>query len=148
MIMAALLYIRRVTVTTTVSRVTQDYLVEGLQHTLQDREIPDDVTILRIHGPFLFGATDKLAQALEHLDAMPAVVIVRLRNMTAIDATGLQALEEAAERIRASGRHVLFCGAQSQPRAVMEQAGFPALVGPENFCPHIEAALVRAAALR
>jgi SulP family sulfate permease len=57
-------------------------------------------------------------------------------------------LEEAADRIRESGRSVIFCGAREQPRAVMEQAGFPDHIGRENFCPHVDAALERAADIR
>ena len=66
MILAALLFIRRVAATTTVSRVTPDYIRRGHEHSLQNREIPDYVSIIRIHGPFLFGATDKLTQVLAH----------------------------------------------------------------------------------
>ena len=60
MILAALLYIRRVTTTTTVARVTPEYIDEGRAHSLQLQRIPEDVAIYRIHGPFLFGSTDKL----------------------------------------------------------------------------------------
>ena len=60
MILAALVYIRKVTATTTVSQVTDEYLREGHVHILQHKEIPPYVTIFRIHGPFLFGATDKI----------------------------------------------------------------------------------------
>ena len=60
MILAALLYIRRVTTTTTVARVTPEYITDGRAHSLQLQRIPDDVAIYRIHGPFLFGSTDKL----------------------------------------------------------------------------------------
>ncbi len=60
MVLAALLFIRRVALTTTVSRVTHDYIEAGRPHILQDKAIPDYVAIFRIHGPFLFGATDKL----------------------------------------------------------------------------------------
>ena len=53
MLLAALLYIYRVTQTTTIARVTPEYIEEGRPHSLQDKEIPDYVSILRIHGPFL-----------------------------------------------------------------------------------------------
>ena len=144
MILAALLYIRRVSSTTTVARVTSSYLEEGRVHVLQDKHIPDFVTIFRIHGPFLFGATDKLQRVIDALDDLTPVVIFRLRNMTAVDATGLRALEDIALRLRASGRTAIFCGAREQPRAVMAQAGFPAIVGPDNVCANIDAALTRA----
>jgi len=144
MILAALLFIRKVTATTTVSEVTDDYVEAGRAHILQDKDIPDYVTVFRIHGPFLFGATDKLDMVSEQLDDLPQVVIVRLRNMTAIDATGLRVLEELATKLHDSGRSLLFCGALPQPRQLMQQAGFDKHVGAENICPNIEAALLRA----
>jgi SulP family sulfate permease len=144
MVLAALLFIRRVAHTTTVSRVTEDYVDEGRVHVLQDKPIPPYVAIFRIHGPFLFGATEKITRVLDRIDELPPVVIFRLRNMTAIDATGIRALEEVATRLRASGRTALFCGALEQPRAVMQSSGFPQHVGEDNFCPHVDAALERA----
>jgi len=74
------------------------------------------VKIFRIHGPFLFGATDKIRPILNEIDRLPAVVILRLRNMTALDATGLKALEELAAAMRQSKRHLVLCGARHQPR--------------------------------
>ena len=100
MILAALLFIRRISVTTSVSRVTRDYVEHGRPHILQDKAIPDYVTIYRIHGPFLFGATDKLTNLTSHVGDMAPIVVLRLRNMTAIDATGLHALEVLADRLR------------------------------------------------
>ncbi len=145
MVLAALLFIRRVATTTTVSRITKESLFEGRQHVLQDKRIPDYVAIYRIHGPFLFGATDKIQRVIDDLPKLPAVLILRMRNMTALDGTGLRALEELAARTQASGRTAIFCGAREQPRAMMRQAGFADRVGPQNVCPHAEAALVRAA---
>ena len=146
-ILAALLYVRRVAATTTVDQVTERYLEEGRVHILQGKEIPDYVTILRIHGPFLFGSTDKLQGVIDRVDDLTPIVVVRLRNMTAIDATGLRALEDLTVRLRASGRTAIFCGAREQPRAVMEQAGFSEIAGAENLCPNVDAALVRARAI-
>ena len=144
MILAALLYIRRVSSTTTVDQVTPEYLAEGRVHVLQDKPIPDYVTILRIHGPFLFGTTDKLEGIADTIDELTPIVIFRLRNMTAIDATGLRALEDLTLKLKSSGRAAIFCGAREQPRAVMEQAGFVELAGAENVCPNVDAALARA----
>ena len=83
MVLAALLFIRRVADTTTVSMVTDEYVREGHAHILQNKEIPRYVRIIRIHGPFLFGATDKLHVVYDNLDALPEIVLLRLRNMTA-----------------------------------------------------------------
>jgi anti-anti-sigma regulatory factor len=68
--------------------------------------------------------------------------------MTTIDATGLKALEDAAVRLRDSGRTAIFCGAPDQPRAIMRQAGFDEVVGSENITANIDKALVRASQLQ
>jgi SulP family sulfate permease len=144
MTLAALLYIYRVTQTTTVAKVTPQYIAEGRPHILQDKDIPDYVTILRIHGPFLFGTTEKLEEATTDLSDFGEVVILRVRNMTAIDATGLHALERLAVRVRKTGRAVLVCGARRQPRNMLMRGDFAQHIGRENILPHIQAALVRA----
>jgi SulP family sulfate permease len=144
MTLAALLYIYRVTQTTTVARVTPEYIAEGRPHSLQDKDIPDYVTILRIHGPFLFGTTEKLAEATEDLSGFGQVVILRVRNMTAIDATGLHAMETLAVRLRKAGRAVLVCGTRRQPRNMLMRGDFAQHIGRENILPHIQAALERA----
>jgi SulP family sulfate permease len=143
-VLAALLYIFRISQTTTVSRVTREYIDGGRPHILQDKQVPYYVAILRIHGPFLFGTTEKLAEETKNLAGFPAVVIVRLRNMTAIDATGLHALEVFANRLRKSGRTLLLCGARDQPAQLLQQGDFTRHVGAENILPHVEAALNRA----
>jgi SulP family sulfate permease len=144
MILAALLFIRRVAATTTVRRVSPDYIKRGQAHSLQDKEIPDYVSIVRIQGPFLFGATDKLGGVLSHLDEMRPIVILRLRNMTAIDATGLKAIQDFADAVHASGRVLLLCGAPSQPTRLMDGAEFHRHVGRDNILPNVDAALRRA----
>jgi SulP family sulfate permease len=144
MILAALLYIRKVTVTTTVSRVTPDYVARGLVHSLQSNPIPPGVVVYRIHGPFLFGATDKLALIEDEMSSLPTVVVLRLRNMTAIDATGLHALEHLADALRSSGRHLVLCGMRDQPARLMSQADFHRHLGDANLQPHLAAGLARA----
>ncbi len=143
-VLAALLYIYRVSQTTTIVRVTEEYIRDGQPHILQDKQVPWYVAILRIHGPFLFGTTEKLAEATADLGVFPNVVIVRLRNMTAIDATGLHALEVFANRLKKSGRTLLLCGARDQPARFLQQGDFITHVGTENILPHVEAALQRA----
>ena len=144
MILAALVFIRKVTSTTTVSQVTEEYLREGQAHILQHKEIPGYVTIFRIHGPFLFGATDKIDEITAKLAGLPPILVLRLRNMTAIDATGIQALEKLADQIHDSGRGLILCGAREQPAELMRQAEFEQHVGAENICANVAAALERA----
>ncbi|HEY3121715.1 MAG TPA: SulP family inorganic anion transporter [Vicinamibacteria bacterium] len=144
MILAALLFIKKVSTTTTVSRVTTRYLEEGRAHILQDKHFPDYVTVFRIHGPFLFGSTDKISEITDHLHELPPVLILRLRNMTAIDATGLLALEEVADKVHAANRTLILCGAPAQPARLMHQAEFERHIGRENICANVQQALERA----
>jgi sulfate permease, SulP family len=145
MVLAALTFIRKVSRTTTVTRVTRDYVEDSRVHVLQGKDIPDYAVVYRVHGPFLFGTTDKFAEILDNLDTLPPIVILRLRNMTAIDATGLGAIEELADRVHSSGRHLLLCGARQQPAELMKQAEFERHVGRDNICPSITDAIARAA---
>ncbi|MGA7107509.1 MAG: SulP family inorganic anion transporter [Terracidiphilus sp.] len=144
--LAALLYIYCIADTTTVESVTDDYIRDGLPHTLQGRILPPYVTLLRIHGPFLWGTTEKLVEATTNLDAFAPVVILRLRNMTAIDATGIHAIETFAKRLRASGRSLILCGAMQQPSKLLQGTRFLDQLGRENIMPNIQTALDRAKA--
>jgi SulP family sulfate permease len=147
MVLAMFLFIRKVSQTTTVSLVTRDYVESGRVHSLQDKHIPEYVSVFRIHGPFLFGASDKTRSVLDNADALAPIVIMRLRNMTAIDATGLRALEDLADGLHRTGRTLILCGAPKQPASLMRQAEFHEHVGSENICLNIETALQRAAAV-
>jgi len=147
MVLAALLFIRKVSRTTTVSLVTKDYVEDGRVHVLQGKDIPSYATVFRIHGPFLFGSTDKFSEILDRLDSLPPIVVLRLRNMTAIDATGLGAIQELADQIHATGRKLLLCGAREQPAKLMHQAEFERHVGKENICANITEAISRAGEL-
>jgi SulP family sulfate permease len=144
MILAALLFISRVANTTSVSQVTDDYVEDGRVHILQDKDIPYYATIFRIHGPFLFGATEKLSAVTEKVHQLPPIVIIRLRNMTALDATGMFALEEVASELHASGRVLILCGAREQPAKLISGSELEHLVGRENICHNVENALARA----
>ena len=145
MILAALLFISRVAATTTVTRVTREYVEHGRPHILQDKEIPDYVTVLRIHGPFLFGATDKLLDLTTEIPAYGEIVALRLRNMTALDATGLRAIcrTSPTHSTRRGGRCCCAVRRRSR-RALMDRAEFHRHVGAENILPTVDAALARA----
>jgi SulP family sulfate permease len=127
-----------------VSAVTDEYVQEGRSHILQNHALPPYVRIFRIHGPFLFGATDKLRVVLDNVDTLPPIVILRLRNMTALDATGLRAFEELAEALHQSGRNLLLCGARHQPARLIARADFHRHIGDANVCPNVTEALRRA----
>jgi len=148
MILAAFTFIRKISLTTTVSKVTDEYIEDGRAHILQDKDIPDYVAVFRIHGPFLFGVTDKIATVTENITSLAPIVVLRLRNMTAIDATGIAALEELADILGKSGRSMIVCGARPQPEVLMREAGFDRHIGGENICLNIDEALKRASEIQ
>jgi SulP family sulfate permease len=147
MILAALMFIQKVSETTTVSAVTESYVADGLAHILQDKHIPPYVRIFRIHGPFMFGTTEKLSIVVDQLNDLPPIVILRLRNMTALDSTGVKEFEELAAKLHATDRTLILCGAREQPARLIHQAEFEEHIGRENICPNVKMALARAEAL-
>jgi len=148
MILAALLMVRKVAFTTSVTRETEEDAEAARVHLVLGKDIPPDVAVFRIQGPFLFGSLDKLSAITGNLDQLPPVVILRLRNMTAIDGSGLGALEDLADQLHASGRSLILCAAQEQPARLMRQAEFDRHIGTDNVCANLEDALNRARELR
>ncbi len=144
MILAALTFIRNVAETTSVSPVTRDYILTGRAHVLHDKHIPDYVEIFTVQGALMFGAAQKLDIIIHRLETLPPVVILRLRGMSAIDSTGLGAIEDVATRLRASGRYLLLCGAKEYPARMIHQSVFVNQIGAENICENIQRALDRA----
>jgi SulP family sulfate permease len=145
MILAMLMFIRKVSRTTTVSAAVEGDEEEGRLHILHDKQVPEYATVFRVYGPLLFGATDGLNRITDHVHRLPAIVILKLRHVTAVDATGLRALEDLADRLRSSGRDLIVCGAQTQPAALLASAGFQHHVGASNVCVTTTSALARAA---
>jgi SulP family sulfate permease len=93
---------------------------------------------------FLFGGNEKISHIMECLDELPPIILLLLRDMTAIDATGLQAFEDLAENCRTAKRTLILCGAPPQPVKLMHQAESEKHVGRANICTDLHAALERA----
>ena len=144
MVLAAILFIKRVSETTEVSRVTDNDVLESPEQLAQGKAIPDGVIVYRIFGPFLFGAAEKMSDALERVDEVPRVLILRLHLVTAMDATALNALESIIERFQRHGSTVVLSGLHRQPLEMLRKAGFIEVIGRENLCAHFDAALTRA----
>lgn len=146
MVLAALLYIHRVSETTTVTAITDDDLRDsGGAAVLTDKYIPAYVSVVRVRGPFLFGATEKLDHATADVMRFSEIVVLRLPQMTAVDGAGIHTFESLALRLKDSGRQLIICGAQSQPAEMIGRSKLLKLVGPRNMQPHLDAALERAA---
>lgn len=143
-VLAALLMVKRISETSQITAVDETTETEGSQHSLVGRQIPPGVLVFRVFGAFFFGVVDKLDDELKRAKEEPEVLILRVRKVLAMDATGLQALEDLHAKLRAKSKHLILSAAHTQPLMVMEKAGFLDRLGHENVCPHIGAALARA----
>jgi sulfate permease, SulP family len=144
MLLAAILFIRRIAETTEVSRVTSGDELETQEQVAHGKEIPDGVLVYRIFGPFFFGAAEKMEDALEGMGKLPRVLILRMQLVPAMDATALNALESIEERLRAAHGVLVLSGPHRQPLQMMAKAGFVEKIGRSNICPHFDDALARA----
>lgn len=143
MVLAAMLFIKRVSDTTQITAVDESTETEGSHHSLIGKEIPNGVMVYRIFGSFFFGAADKLEGSLKRLKQEPDVLILRMRKVLAMDATGLNALEDIYEQLRKHNKHLVLSGPHAQPLFMMDKAGFLDQLGRENVCADIDLALAR-----
>ncbi len=147
MVLAAMLFIRRVAETTEVSEVTSEDMLETPAQLAHGKTIPPGVKVFRIFGPFLFGAAEKMEDSLLATGGLPPILILRLHLVTAMDATALNVLESVVERQRKNGGTVLISGIHRQPLQLLRQAGFINVVGRANFCGTFDKSLERARAI-
>lgn len=147
MVLAAFLFIRRIAETTQIKGIDGSVYDEGPigeADAKAAKELPKGVIVYNLFGAFLFGTADKLETALRRGQQEPEVLVLRMRQVLAIDATGLQALEEFARRFRHRGKHLLLCGPHSQPLMAMHRHGFIEWLREENVCADMETCLRRA----
>jgi len=144
MVMAAVLFIKRISETTQITAVDERSEEDTPRHSLVGKEVPKEVMVYRIFGAFFFGAADKLETALKRVGQEPEVLILHMRKVMAMDATGLNALENLHHKLRARGRHLILSGPHTQPLIMMERAGMLDSIGRENMCEDLELALQRA----
>jgi SulP family sulfate permease len=106
--------------------------------------LPHGVEVFKVYGTLFFGAASKFKDAMRRVEKPPRVLILRLREVVVIDATGLRALEDLLDKARADGTTVVTTGLQPQPRAVLERAGVLDQIGRENVVPDFRRARERA----
>jgi len=144
-LLAGVLFIKRMAETTEISRVTAHDELETPEQVAHGKPIPEGVIVYRIFGPFFFGAAEKMETALLSTGAPPPrVLILRMQLVPAMDATALNALESIVERMQATGGQVVLSGPHRQPLEMMRKAGFLEKLGRANIRPHFDAALTRA----
>ena len=144
MILAAILFINRVSASTQITRVDENTEPESAHNSLFGKTVPPGVLVYRVFGAFLFGAADKLETALQRAHQEPDILILKMQSVLAMDATGLNALADIYEKLHRKGRHLILSGPHTQPLLTMKKDGFIDQLGEENVCAHLDAALERA----
>ncbi|MGZ8939679.1 MAG: SulP family inorganic anion transporter [Limisphaerales bacterium] len=142
MVLASMLLIKRISETTQILR--EDEFPEPDSEKLPMKDVPPEVQVFRLFGAFTFGAADKLETCLKRARQQPDVLILRMRQVLAMDSTGLNALEDLYEKLTQKGRYLILSGPHSQPLFMMQRADFVDRIGIENVCATFEESLDRA----
>ncbi len=146
-VLASLLFIGRMAQLSGVKALHEEVLGEGSEdhsRSMSLRIVPEGVEVFDIQGPFFFGAVEHFKDiVLGELDRDVRYIVLRMRLVPAMDATGLNVLTDFAERCRARGVCLLFCGVQPQPLETIRHAPLYRLVKMQNICENIDAALAR-----
>jgi sulfate permease, SulP family len=144
MVLGAMLFIKRVSETTQITAVDEKVIDLAPEDSLVGKEVPKGVLVYQLSGAFLFGTADKLEHALMRLKQEPEVLILGVKRVMAMDATGLNALEELHLKLKRRGKHLILSGPHTQPAIVMHNDGFIERLGAENACENLDLALKRA----
>jgi len=147
MLLAVLLFMRRMALVSNVGVVTRelsdtDEIEDNMQ--ISQKDLPADVDVYEINGPFFFGAANKFRDQVDRMNKLPKVRIIRMRNVPAIDATGIHFIEEFYAESKQKGIHIVFSGMHSQPYIALDHSGFLAQINPDNLCANIDIAIERA----
>ena len=147
MVLAVLLFMKRMSEVSNVSVVTRELEDEEEMvdpNAIDKKQIPTGVEVFEINGPFFFGAARKFRDQMEMVEKQPKVRIIRMRNVPAVDATGLQTLKDLHKDAKKHSTHLILSGVHTQPLYAMTQAGVYDLYGEDNIHGNIDDALDRA----
>ncbi len=151
MVLAAFLFMKRMAEVTNVTALTREF-AEGGDDEAADpnavarRSVPPGVEVYEINGPFFFGAAETFKDRLGQIAARPAVLVIRMRNVPAIDSTGLHALRQLCQRARRERTLVVLSDVHSQPVVALERSGLLDDIGEDNVTGNLDDALNRARA--
>jgi SulP family sulfate permease len=145
-LLAALLFMRRMSEVSQVNAITRDLQEEREEEEAlpSRRVIPKGVEVFEVYGTLFFGAVDQFTESMRFLEKKPRVLILETRNLLAIDATGLHAIEELIHELSQQRTHFIVSGIHKQPLFAMQQAGILDRLGEDNVCGNLDAALERA----
>lgn len=143
MVLACLLFIKRMSEETRANSWT--YVDDEDDTQESDREmkkLPREIRVYNISGPLFFGAADIIEKII--VKEFTTCLVLRMTGVPSLDSTALNALQDLVTFCKSKNITVVFSHVNEQPMKVMTKAGFVELVGAENFCPNITAALQRA----
>jgi SulP family sulfate permease len=151
MVAAAFLFMRRMAEVTNVRAVTLELEDEGDLYAtdpngVRRRVVPKSVEVFEVNGPFFFGAAETFKDTLRQIARKPKVLILRLRNVPAIDSTGMHALKDVVHRSRKDGTLVLLSDVHTQPLVAISRSAVLDEIGEDNLFGNIDDALNRARA--
>jgi SulP family sulfate permease len=142
LIMATVLFLRQMEEVTHVRLITPESEDAATgSHSIRGKDVPPGVILYRIEGPLFFAATEKLDLALRGSGGKPRAVIFRMRNVPAMDASGLHAFRVAIDKLRHDHIEILFTAVQPQPMKVMFESGLVDHLGLDRFCADVDQAL-------
>ena len=147
MVLSVLLFMKRMSEVSNVSVITRELKDEEDQpdpNAIDKKQIPEGVEVFEINGPFFFGAAKKFKDEMAVIEKPPKVRIIRMRNVPAVDATGLQTLKDFYSDAIKHNTHMILSGVHTQPLYAMTQAGIFDLYGEDNIHGNIDDALDRA----
>jgi SulP family sulfate permease len=147
MLMSVFLFMQRMSAMSNVGVVTRELHDEDEKddpNAIARRSVPDGVQVYEINGPFFFGAASKFKEAMHIVDKPPKIRILRMRNVPAVDATGLNMLKELIEDSVKTGTHLVLSGVHAQPLFALQQYGLYDKIGEDNIFGNIDDALDRA----
>jgi SulP family sulfate permease len=144
MVLAAFLFMRRMASLAEVTLVSGEMLEGDVPDELRTQPLPRGVDVYEINGPFFFGAAETFKDTLARVAGKPKVLILRMRRVPAIDATGLHALKDVVHRSRRDGTTVLLCEVQTQPLQALQRSVLLDEIGEERILPTLEGAVARA----
>jgi len=148
MVLASFLFMKRMAEVTNVTVVSDDFqdvrTSRDESGAIYRRAVPRGVEVYEINGPFFFGAAEKFKDTLAEVSRKPKVLIIRMRNVPAIDSTALHALRDLVRRTRKDKTVVLLCDVQEQPRLALERSELLDEIGAECVFQNIDQALAAA----
>jgi SulP family sulfate permease len=144
LVLASALLVKRLSETTSVSADEEVTQANAPGQTITGRVLPPGVMAFRVFGAFFFGAADKLESSLRRAGQLPEVLILRMRDVLAMDATGLDALEDLYEKLQRHGKTLILCGPHSQPMIALTRSGIIDRIGLENICGDMDESVARA----